>query len=93
MTFNSTNSTFVYDGRPVNNIDIEATGRVNQIRAEIQDLTMRSPIAEAHLQGVMGDWRALKYQLNVTSTVDLTQASDILKPGMRCVARATLSAR
>ena len=31
----------------------------------------------------MGDWRALRlYHLNVTSTVDLTQASDILKPGM-----------
>ena len=82
VTFTSTNSSFVYDGRPVNNIDIEARGRVNQIRAEIQELTIRSPIAETHLSGVMGDWRALRYQLNVTSTVDLTQASDILKPGM-----------
>jgi len=82
ITFTSTNSSFVYDGRPINNIDIEARGRVNQIRAEIQELTIRSPIAETHLSGVMGDWRALRYQLNVTSTVDLTQAADILKPGM-----------
>src|SRR3989441_12704046 len=81
VTFASTDSTFVYDGRPVNNIDIDARGRVNQTRAEIQDLTLRSPIAEAHLQGVMDDWRALKYTLNVTSTVDLTQASDILQTG------------
>jgi hypothetical protein len=81
VTFSSTNSTFVYDGRPVNNIDIEARGRVNQTRAEIQDLTLRSPIVESHLQGVMDDWRNLKYRLNVTSTVDLTQASDILQPG------------
>src|SRR5256885_6230992 len=81
VTFTSTNSTFVYDGRPVNNIDIDARARVNQTRAEIQDLTLRSPIAEAHLQGVMDDWRALKYHLNVTSTVDLTQASDILQAG------------
>src|SRR6185436_19693814 len=29
----------------------------------------------------MDDWRNLKYTLNVTSTVDLTQASDILQPG------------
>src|SRR4029077_9389157 len=55
--------------------------RVNQTRAEIQDLALRSPVVEAHLQGVMDDWRALKYRLNVTSTVDLTQASDILQPG------------
>src|SRR6266446_4971339 len=82
VTFASTNSTFVYDGRPVNNIDIDARGRINQTRAEIQDLTLRSPIAEAHLQGVMDDWRALKYNLNLTSNVDLTQASDILQAGM-----------
>src|SRR2546425_5906344 len=81
VTFASTNSTFVYDGRPVNNIDIDARGRINQTRAEIQDLTLRSPIAEAHLQGVMDDWRALKYNFNVTSSVDLTQASDILQAG------------
>lgn len=81
VVFSSTNSTFVYDGRPVNKIDINAHARVNQTRAEISDLTLRSPIAEAHLQGVMDDWRALKYQFNVTSTVDLTQASDILQTG------------
>ena len=81
VSFSTTNSTFSYDGRPVNNIDIEGRGRMNETRAEIQDLMLRSPIAEAHLQGVMDDWRALKYQLNVTSTVDLTQASDILQTG------------
>jgi translocation and assembly module TamB len=79
VTFSSTNSTFVYDGRPVNNIDIEARGRVNQTRAEIQDLTLRSPIAETHLQGVMDDWRNLKYRFEVTSSVDLTQAAEILQ--------------
>src|SRR4030095_4370860 len=46
VTFTSTNSRFVYEGRSIHNIDIEARGRVNQIRAEIQDLTLRSPIAE-----------------------------------------------
>ncbi|HBB98999.1 MAG TPA: hypothetical protein DC054_26780 [Blastocatellia bacterium] len=81
VSFSVTNSTFSYDGRPVNNIDIEGRGRMNETRVEIQDLTLHSPIAEAHLQGVMDDWRALKYQLNVTSTVDLTQASDILQTG------------
>src|SRR2546423_2755805 len=81
VVFSSTNSTFVYDGRHINDIDIEARGRVNQIRSEFQDLTLRYPIAETHLQGVMGDWRNLRYTLNVTSTVDLTQASDILQTG------------
>src|SRR5437879_6278430 len=39
VTFASTNSTFVYDGRPVNNIDVDARGRTNQTHHEIQHLT------------------------------------------------------
>ena len=81
VEFSSTGSTFVYDGRPVNQIDITARGRVNQTRAEIDELTLRSPVAEAHLSGVMDDWRNMRYRMDVNSTVDLTQASDILQTG------------
>jgi translocation and assembly module TamB len=79
VAFSSTNSTFVYDGRPINQIDISAKGRVNQTRAEIEELVLRSPLAEAHLSGVMDDWRNLRYRMDINSTVDLTQASDILQ--------------
>lgn len=75
------NSTFVYDSRPVNNIDLELQARVNQTRAEIQKLVLKSPVAEANLQGTMDDWRALRYQMNITSTVDLTQLSDVVQAG------------
>jgi len=75
------NSTFTYDGRPIENIDIQAHGRVNQTRAEIQELGLKSPVAEARLQGTMDDWRALRYQMNITSSVDLTQISNTLQPG------------
>lgn len=75
------NSTFTYDGRPVNNIDIQAQGRFNQEKAEIQQLVLKSPVAEAKLSGVMDDWRALRYTMNVTSSVDLTQLSDTLQSG------------
>src|SRR5215213_3601 len=81
VTMNSSNSTFTYDGRPVNNIDIHARGRVNQTRAEFQELVLKSPVAEARLTGVMDDWRALRYQMNITSSVDLTQLSDVLQAG------------
>jgi translocation and assembly module TamB len=81
FALSASNSTFIYDDRPINNIDIDAKGRVNETRAEISDLTLRSPIAEAHLQGVLDDWRALRYHLNVTSNIDLTQASDVLQVG------------
>jgi translocation and assembly module TamB len=81
VELSTTNSQFTYDGRPIEQIDIQARGRVNESRAEIQDLTLRSPLAEAHLQGVMDDWRALHYQMNLTSAIDLTQASDFLQMG------------
>lgn len=79
VTLSASDSTFVYDGRPINNIDIEAKGRVNQTRAEIQELVLRSPVAEARMKGTMDDWRALRYRMEVTSMVDLTQTSEILQ--------------
>jgi translocation and assembly module TamB len=76
------NSTFSYDGRPINNIDIQMRARVNETRAEIEELVLRSPVAEARLEGTMDDWRALSYQMKVTSNVDLTQLSEALQPGV-----------
>ncbi|HLL14218.1 MAG TPA: translocation/assembly module TamB domain-containing protein [Pyrinomonadaceae bacterium] len=72
-------STFTYDGKPIDKIDIEARARINQTRAEIQELTLRSPVAEARLEGTMDDWRNLRYQMKVASTVDLTQVSNTLQ--------------
>src|SRR5215212_1769459 len=81
LTLALSNSTFTYDDRHINNIDVQARGRVNQTRAEIHELVLKSPVAEARMDGVMDDWRALRYQMNVTSTVDLTQLSDTLQSG------------
>jgi translocation and assembly module TamB len=76
ITLALSNSTFTYDGHPVNNIEVQGRGRANQTRAEIHELVLKSPVAETRLQGTMDDWRALRYQMNVTSTVDLTQVSN-----------------
>src|SRR5690242_12440797 len=73
------NSVFIYDGRSFNDIGIQVHGRFNQERAEIQELTLKSPVADARLDGVMDDWRALHYTLNVNSNVDLTQLSETLQ--------------
>ncbi|HEX6043396.1 MAG TPA: hypothetical protein VFZ22_02820, partial [Pyrinomonadaceae bacterium] len=81
VTLNFTDSNLTYDGRPINDIAVHARGRVNQTRAEIHELVLRSPVAEARLTGTMDDWRALRYQMQITSTVDLTQVSEVLRPG------------
>ncbi|HEU4435469.1 MAG TPA: translocation/assembly module TamB domain-containing protein [Pyrinomonadaceae bacterium] len=80
VTLNLSDSNFTYDGRSVNDIDVYAHARVNQTRAEVQELTLKSPVAEARLTGTMDDWRALSYQMQITSSVDLTQLSDLLQP-------------
>ena len=80
VAFGLNDSTFTWDGRTINNIDVQARARVNQTTAEIQELVLKSPVAEARLQGTMDDWRAMHYQMNVTSSVDLTQLSDTLHP-------------
>lgn len=72
-------SSFIYNGRAVNDIDINAKARVNQVQAEIGELTLRSPVAEARLTGVLDDWRKLSYRMQVEASVDLTQTSDVLQ--------------
>ena len=79
IEFASTGSTFTMNGRTVNPIDIELRARANQLRADIQELVLRSPVAEARMTGTLDDWRALRYRMDVRADVDLTQTSDVLQ--------------
>jgi translocation and assembly module TamB len=72
-------SKFVFDGRTLERISASARGRIDQTRAEIEELILRSPVAEARLTGTMDDWRALRYKFDATATVDLTQISETLR--------------
>ncbi|HEX3561114.1 MAG TPA: translocation/assembly module TamB domain-containing protein [Pyrinomonadaceae bacterium] len=72
-------STFTTAGHAVNPVDIELHARTNQTRADISDLTLRSPVAEAHMSGALDDWRALRYHMQVNAVVDLTETSDVLQ--------------
>ncbi|HEV2861129.1 MAG TPA: YdbH domain-containing protein, partial [Pyrinomonadaceae bacterium] len=74
-------STFTYQGRPVENISLELKARADQVRADIRELVLRSPVTEARLSGALDDWRNLRYRLNVNATTDLTRASDVLQLG------------
>jgi autotransporter translocation and assembly factor TamB len=73
------NSTFTTSGHPVSPVDVEAHARVNQTSADITQLVIRSPVAEATLSGTLDDWRALRYHMKVNANVDLTQTSDALQ--------------
>lgn len=81
IDFTSTDSNFVYDGNPVEPIDIRAQGIADETGALINELKLTSPIGTSLLNGKVTDWENLKYELNITSTVDLTQSSTLLPLG------------
>lgn len=79
--FTSTDSNVVYDENPIAPVDVRANGIVDNNGAEISALKLTTPLGESNLSGTLTDWAALKYNLNIDSTVDLTQTSTILPIG------------
>jgi translocation and assembly module TamB len=77
----STDSVFVYDEKPVEPIDIRAKGIADDKGAEISEFKLTTPIGESNLTGRLTDWENLQYDLDINSTVDLTQTSNILPLG------------
>ncbi|MBK9153354.1 MAG: translocation/assembly module TamB domain-containing protein [Chloracidobacterium sp.] len=77
----SNSARFVYDGRPVEPIDLKAQGIADRTGAEIHRLSLQSPVARSELNGRITDWAALRYELNIESTIDLTQASTVFPLG------------
>jgi autotransporter translocation and assembly factor TamB len=75
----ATDSTFAFEGRPVNPVDVELHARANQTSADIREFILRSPVAEARMSGTLEDLRALRYRMKVNADVDLTQTSDVLQ--------------
>jgi len=77
----ATDSRFVYDNSPLEKIDIHAHGIADATGADITDLKITIPIGESTMNGRIDDWKALRYNLNVESTVDLTQTSNTFPLG------------
>lgn len=75
----TTDSRFVYDENAVEDIDIRASGIADRNGAEISSFELKTPIGESTLTGTLLDWAAPKYNLDITSSVDLTQASSIFR--------------
>lgn len=81
----STDSNFIYDESTVENIDIRAVGVADSLGAEITSFELKTPIGESTMAGKLTDWAAPKYELDIQSTVDLTQASGIFMGGTSLV--------
>lgn len=79
--FTSRDSNFVYDQSTIEKIDITATGIADKFGADVKSFQLKTPIGESTLVGTLTDWAAPKYNFDIQSTVDLTQASSIMPGG------------
>lgn len=81
IDLSSTGSRFIYDGRELTPIDIAAKVIADRQGADIQEFRLTTPVGSSFLSGRLNDWAALQYDLNIESTVDLTQTSTIFPLG------------
>jgi translocation and assembly module TamB len=81
INFASTDSDFTYGEGQLNDISIRATGIADGKGADISELRIETPIGMSVLSGKVIEWTSPKYDLNIESTVDLTQASTIFPLG------------
>jgi hypothetical protein len=72
----ATDSVFIWDGSPLNEIDIKARGVAYGNGADVQELRIDSPIGYTAMNGKITNWAEFTYELNVESSLDLTQTSN-----------------
>lgn len=77
----STDSFFVYGESRLENIDLKAQGIADRNGTEITGLRLTTPIGESTLKGTTAGWESPKYNLEIESTVDLTQTSTVFPLG------------
>ena len=77
----STQSSFTYDKSVVDPINIRASGIGDDKGADLTELTITSPVGSSTLSGKIEDWRAFRYDLKVTSTIDLMKTSEVFPVG------------
>lgn len=81
LDLTSTESTFTYQDSRLDNISLRARAIADETGADIEELRLETPIGHTYLNGRLTDWKDFKYDLNIESSVDLTQASTIFPLG------------
>jgi translocation and assembly module TamB len=77
----STESNFTYEENVVENISVKAVGVADGNGAEIRSFDLKTPIGETAMSGTLVDWASPQYNFDITSSIDLTQASGIFANG------------
>ncbi len=74
-------SVFLYEGHPVEPVNVTARGVGSREGADIEEWVIDSPIGKSTITGKIEDWENLRYNFYITSSVDLTQTSNLLPVG------------
>ena len=77
----TTDSNFTYGDSRLEDISVRARAIADETGADITELRIETPIGHTVLSGRLTDWKDFRYDLNVESTVDLTQTSTIFPLG------------
>ncbi|MEQ1763492.1 MAG: translocation/assembly module TamB domain-containing protein [Pyrinomonadaceae bacterium] len=81
LDLTSTGSTFTYQDSRLDNISLRAKAIADETGADISELRLETPIGEVVMNGRLADWKEFRYDLNIESSVDLTQTSTIFPLG------------
>ena len=81
LDLTTTDSNFTYQDSRLEDISVRARAIADETGADISELRIETPIGVTALNGRLTDWKDFKYDLNVESTVDLTQTSTIFPIG------------
>lgn len=81
LDLTSSGSTFTYGESTLEKISLKARAIADSAGADISELRIETPVGETALNGRLSDWKDFKYDLNIESTVDLTQTSTIFPLG------------
>ncbi|MFN6962431.1 MAG: translocation/assembly module TamB domain-containing protein [Pyrinomonadaceae bacterium] len=74
-------SRFAYRDSVLEEVALRALGLADKTGADVTELRITTPIGETAMSGRIDDWADPRYRLNVESTVDLTQTSNIFPLG------------
>lgn len=77
----ATQSVVVYDGKPIEPVDVRVRGLAYREGAEITELKLNSPVADSTLSGNIEGWEKFRYNFKIDSTIDLTQTGTIFASG------------
>lgn len=77
----ATDSRFVYDGHPMEDISVHARGVAYGNGSDVTELRIETPVGTTTMSGKVTNWERMSYDLNVESSVDLTQTSNTFPLG------------